>query len=326
MTSDNGQARDKRGFLSTKEGIAKLSIFAISLLIIMKVVASILTGSIGIRADAIHSAIDLFGVVIGFIGIRISGRPPDERHAFGHEKAENVSGVVIAGLIFFAAGAIVYEAVQRLIEGEVLEMVTIGIYVTIAAIVINAVISWHASKVARSSDSIALGATARDMLADMLSSCAVLIGLILVELTGLSILDPIVALLVATLIARTAYLTLKEAFGGLIDTRLPEAEEEAIRLCIIEYSSRVVGFHHLRTRKAGSQRHIDLHLIMPREASVDEAHEVCDLLEDDIERRLHRVDVTIHIEPCTDECDYCSVTCTIREREHQAKSSMREAY
>jgi cation diffusion facilitator family transporter len=305
----------RRGILATKEGVAKLSILLISLLIVMKVVASIITGSIGIRADAIHSAIDLFGAVIGFIGIRISGRPPDERHAFGHEKAENIAGVAIAGLIFFAAGTIVYEAVQRLMAGVTLELVTVGICVTAAAILINVAISWHALKVARSSDSVALEATARDMLADMFSSCAVLIGLILVRLTGLSIFDPIVALLVAILIARTAYLTLKKSFGGLIDTRLPEAEEEAIRLCVMEYGSRVVGFHKLRTRKAGSQRHVDLHLIMPREVRVDEAHEVCDRFEEDIERRLQRVDVTIHIEPCTIECDHCSASCTLRKHE-----------
>ena len=317
MTGDNEKTRMKRGILATKEGVAKLSILAISLLIVMKVIASILTGSIGIRADAIHSAIDLFGAVIGFVGIRISGRPPDERHAFGHAKAENIAGVAIAGIIFFAAGTIIYQAVQRLISGETLELITVGIAVTAAAIAINAVISWYALKVARSSDSVALGATARDMLADMLSSCAVLIGLILVRLTGLNILDPIVALLVSILIVRTAYLTLKESFGGLVDTRLPEAEEDAIKLCIMEYSSRVVGFHHLRTRKAGSQRHVDLHLIMPREASVDEAHEVCDRLEENIERRLQRVDVTIHVEPCTDECEYCMVACTSRKYEHR---------
>jgi len=180
--------------------------------------------------------------------------------------------------------------------------------------VINAVISWYAMKVARATDSVALRATARDMLADMLSSCAVLIGLILVEVTGLNYIDPIVALLVSVLILRAAYLTFKESLSGLIDTRLPEAEEETIRVCVLEYRSRVVGFHNLRTRKSGSQRIVDLHLIMPREASVDEAHEVCDLVERDIETRLQCVDVTIHVEPCTtDDCVYCSVICTIRE-------------
>ncbi|MDH5696495.1 MAG: cation diffusion facilitator family transporter [Dehalococcoidia bacterium] len=300
--------------LATKENAAKLSIVAVSLLIIMKVVASIITGSIAIRADAVHSAIDLLAVVIGYIGIRISGKPPDEQHAFGHGKAENIASTVIAGLIFVAAGAIAYQAVKRLIFGGTVELVTVGIYVTAAAIVLNGIISWYASRVARSTDSLALEATARDMFADVLSSCAVLVGLILVRLTGISILDPIVALLVAAVIVRTAYLTIKKSFGGLIDVKLPEAEEGIIRSCILEHSGNVVAFHELRTRKAGSQRYIDLHLVMPRDASVEQAHRMCDHLEQDIETRLSYTDVTIHVEPCTIECTQCSVSCALRKK------------
>lgn len=299
---------------STKENVAKLSIISISLLIVMKVVASIMTGSIGIRADALHSIIDLSGAVIGYIGIRIAGKPPDERHAFGHGKAENVAGVVIAGLIFVAAGTIFYEAIKRLIAGGTVELVTLGIYVTAAAIVINMTVSWYALRVARSTDSLALEATARDMLADVLSSCAVLTGLILVRLTGLNILDPIVALLVAILITRTAYLTMKKSFGGLMDARLPKAEEAAIKSCLTEHAGQLVGFHELRTRKAGNQRYIDLHLVMPKTTSVEDAHLMCDHLEQDIKNRLPNISITIHVEPCTIECDQCSVACSLRKR------------
>jgi len=299
---------------STKENVAKLSIVSISLLIVMKVVASIMTGSIGIRADALHSIIDLSGAVIGYIGIRIAGKPPDERHAFGHGKAENVAGVVIAGLIFVAAGTIVYEAIKRLIAGGTVELVTLGIYITAAAIVVNMTVSWYALRVARSTDSIALEATARDMFADVLSSCAVLAGLILVGLTGLNILDPIVALLVAILITRTAYLTMKKSFSGLMDARLPKAEEAEIKSCLREHAGQLVGFHELRTRKAGNQRYIDLHLVMPKTTSVKEAHRVCDHLEQDIKNRLPNISITIHVEPCTIECDQCSVSCSLRKR------------
>ena len=299
---------------STKENVAKLSIFSISLLVVMKVVASIMTGSIGIRADALHSIIDLSGAVIGYIGIRIAGKPPDERHAFGHGKAENVAGVVIAGLIFVAAGTIVYEAIKRLIAGGTVELVTLGIYITAAAIVINMTVSWYALRVARSTDSIALEATARDMFADVLSSCAVLAGLILVGLTGLNILDPIVALLVAILITRTAYLTMKKSFSGLMDARLPKTEEAEIKSCLREHAGQLVGFHELRTRKAGNQRYIDLHLVMPKTTSVKEAHRVCDHLEQDIKNRLPNISITIHVEPCTIECDQCSVACSLRKR------------
>ncbi len=293
---------------ATKTGAAKLAISAVSFLIVMKVVASIVTGSIAIRADAIHSAIDLFGVVVGYIGIRISGKPPDEQHAFGHGKAENIAGVVIAGLIFIAAGTIVYQAITRLITEGALELVTIGIYVTAAAIVINLAASWYTLRVARSTDSLALEATARDLLADVLSSGAVLVGLILVRLTGIAILDPIVALLVAIIIARTAFLTMKKSFGGLMDIKLPQAEEDEIIACLKKHGGPLVGFHKIRTRKAGSQRYIDFHLVVPKDVSVEEAHRICDELEQDIETRLSYTSVTIHVEPCDGKCQQCAIS------------------
>jgi len=299
---------------TTKENAAKLSIASVSLLIIIKVVASILTGSISIRADAVHSTLDLIAAVTTFIGVRISGRPADERHPFGHGKAENVSSTVVAGLIFVAGGIIVYTAVRRLIVEAPLESIGIGIYVTAAAIVINILISRYLSKVARDTDSLALAADASHLFSDVLSSIAVLVGLIVVRLTGLNILDPIVALLVALLIIRVGYTTLRKSFGGLVDVKLPEAEEVEIKSCIIEHYSEVVSFHELRTRKAGSQRYIDLHLVMPKNASVDEAHRMCDHLEQDIENRLHYTSVTIHVEPCSIECEQCQISCSLRKR------------
>jgi len=294
---------------AAKSRAAKLSIASVSLLLVIKVVASFLTGSISIRADAVHSFIDLSGVIIGYIGIRISDKPPDEQHAFGHGKAENVAGVIIGSLIFIAAAAIVYEAVRRLIYGGAVELLTTGIYITAAAVVINGVTSWYALKTARSTESVALEATGRDLLADVLSSVAVLVGLILVRFTGLTILDSIVALLVAALIARTAYVTLKRSIGDLVDVKLPEAEENIIRSAIMEHFGELVDFHKLRTRKAGSQRYVDLHLVMPGNVSLNEAHQLCDHLERDIGEKLHDASVIIHVEPCSQECEHCPVTC-----------------
>jgi cation diffusion facilitator family transporter len=294
--------------LATKEGAAKLAIVAVSLLIVIKTAASILTGSIAIRADAIHSVIDLFGVVIGYTGIRIASKPPDESHPFGHGKAENIAGVVIAAMIFIAAIIIAYQAIVRLISGGVVEMVPLGIYVTAAAIAINLLISWYSLKVARATESIALEATARDLLADVLSSAAVLVGLILVQFTGIAILDPIVALLVSVLIGRTAFFTMKKSFGGLMDMRLPQPEEEEIVAIIKKHGDLIAGFHKIRTRKAGSQRHIDFHLIVSRYISVERAHRLCDQLEEEIEKRLSDTSVTIHVEPCDGKCEKCATS------------------
>ena len=293
---------------ATKENAAKLSILAVSFLIAMKVVASTITGSISIRADAIHSAIDLVGAIVGFIGIKIAGRPPDRQHPFGHGKAENVAGVVIAAMIFISSGIIAYQAITRLISGATIELVTVGIYVTAAAIAINLAISWYTMRVARATDSIALEATARDLLADVLSSVAVLVGLILVRITGVALLDPIVALLVAVLIFRTAFLTMKKSFSGLIDTKLPQTEESEIIACLGEHGGQLVSFHKIRTRKAGSHRYIDFHLVVPKNVSVEKSHQLCDELEQEIEARLSSTSVTIHVEPCDGKCEQCSIS------------------
>lgn len=313
MAREVGEPKKKRGILATSEGVARLSIITISSLIAMKIVASIITGSISIRADAFHSVIDLSGAIIGFTGIRIASKPPDAQHPFGHGKAEDIAGAVISGLIFVAAGTIIYQAVQRLMAGGALQLVTIGIYVTAAAIVINIVIARLVLRLSRANDSIALEATARHMMADVYSSCAVLVGLVLVKLTGLTMLDSVVALAVAGLIVRTASLTMKKSVDKLMDTKLPDAEEETIKSCIMElkHCGQIVDFHAFRTRKAGSQRYIDLHLIMPKNATVDETHQLCDRLEHDIERKLQRVNVTIHIEPCSGNCDQCSISCDL---------------
>ena len=294
--------------LATKEGAARLAIIAVSLLIAIKVAASTVTGSIAIRADAIHSVIDLFGVIIGYIAIRIAGRPPDKSHPYGHGKAENIAGVVIAAMIFVAAVIIAYQAVTRLISGGVVALVPLGIYVTAAAIAINLIVSWYSLRVARATESIALEATARDLFADVLSSAAVLVGLILVQFTGIAVLDPIVALLVSVLIGRTALLTMKKSFGGLMDIKLPQAEEDEIVACIGEHGDLIAGFHRIRTRKAGSQRQIDFHLVVSRQLSVEKAHRLCDQLEEEIEKRLSDTSVTIHIEPCDGKCEKCATS------------------
>jgi len=300
--------------LATKENASKLAIAWITLLITLQITTSIITGSISIRADALHSALDLIAAVITFIGVKISGKPADEKHPFGHGKAENISSIVVAVLIFAAAAAIIYSAVNRLITKTPLELVELGIYVTAAAVVIDYLISRYLLKVSRKTESIALEAQAGHVFSDALSSIAILAGLILVRLTGLNILDPIVALLVALLIIRVGYTTLRKSFGGLVDVKLPAAEEAEIKSCIIEHYSEVVSFHKLRTRKAGSQRYIDLHLVMPKNASVEKAHRMCDHLEQDIENRLHHTSVTIHVEPCSIECDQCQISCSLRKR------------
>ncbi len=297
--------------LSRKSKAAAVSVASNSLLILLKIVAGLLTGSISLIAEAIHSLMDLAAAIVAFFSVRISDKPADREHPFGHGKAENVSGVVEAILIFVAAGIIIYQATQRIIKGETLELLEVGIGIMAVSMVVNILVSRYLFKVSRETDSIALEADARHLTTDVITMGGVLVGLTVVRLAHLAgfdldILDPIVAILVSVLILRTSYILTTKAFGGLVDVKLPENEEKDIRQAITEhFGGEVVGFHRLRTRKAGSQRYIDLHMVMPRQITLKEAHGMCDHLEKDIQDRLHHTDVTIHVEPCNGQCDSC---------------------
>lgn len=310
--NESGPDTDQR-VLRAKRRASILAMSSIGVLIALTAGASVVTGSVGLLADAIHSVIDLAGAVIGFVGIRVSEKPPDADHAFGHAKAESLAGAAISTLIFVAAGVIVYRAVERLAARSPVEQVPIGLVVTVVVVVINVAIAWHVLRVSRATDSPALEATARDLLADTYSSIAVLVGLLLVGITGMSVFDPIVALGVAFLIARTAYYSMKKCVAGLMDTSLPVAEEESIRQAILEHCGDIAGFHALRTRKSGKWRYVDVHLVVPRDRSVNVAHQLCDHLEEDITKRLGGASVIIHVEPCLPSCPECSAACAARQ-------------
>ena len=299
---------------SGRSGAARLSILVVISLIVLKVVVGIITGSLSVLAQAIDSLLDLFAVSITFMAIRVASRPADEGHPFGHGKAENVAAIVQAVLIFFAGGSIIYAAVRRIQTEAVLEMTEAGMIVMAVSIAASIFLSRYLLKIARREDSMALEANAHNIAADVYSAAAVFVALLVVRFTDITIIDPILAGLVALYIFKVAFDVLRKSFGGLVDVRLPEDEENAIRAAISEhFGEEVVSFHKLRTRKAGSQRHIDLHLVMPKHLSIEEAHNMCDHLEEDIESRWPDTEVIIHVEPCDDNCEECSLACKDRK-------------
>ena len=298
-----------------KSKAAAVSIVSNTALIILKLVSGIITGSVSLIAEAIHSSMDLVAAIVAFVSVNISDRPADTQHPFGHGKAENVSGVIEGLLIFMAAGFIIYEAIDRIITGAELEFLELGIVLIVISIIVNTIVSRYLHKVSRSTDSLALEADATHLTTDVLTMVGVLVGLIIVRITGMTVIDPVIAILVALVIIKAAYDITRKSFGGLMDTSLPEHEEAAIKSCLAEHNDLVVGFHKLRTRKSGSFRHIDLHLVIPGALKMDEAHDICDHLEQHIEGVLDNSDVTIHMEPCDTECDLCIIVCNARNRE-----------
>lgn len=298
---------------STPRGAARLMLIVVVALIVLKIAVAIITGSISILAQAADSSLDLVAVIITFITVRVATKPADEEHPFGHGKMENIAAAVQALLIFTAAGLIIYSALQRLQQGTVVALPEYGIGVMLVSMTASILLSRHLRRVARANDSLVLEANAHNITGDILSTAAVMLALVLVRFTGWVIVDPLIAITVALLILRSAYGVLRKAFGGLVDTRLPEGEEEIIKKAIIEHSHETVAFHNLRTRKAGRQRYVDLHLVMSRDTSLEEAHRMCDHLETDIMSKLPNSNVTIHVEPCSEECEHCNVVCQLRE-------------
>ena len=298
---------------STRTGAAKLALAVVIGLITLKVVVAVLTGSISIWAQTADSFLDLFSIAITYFALGMATMPADEEHPFGHGKVEGVAALMQAGLIFVAAGLIVYSAVHRIIAGATVEMTEAGIGVMAVSIVVSIFLSRHLLRVSRATSSIALEAYARNIAADVYSAAGVLAALVAIRFTGLTVLDPAIALAVVLFILKAAYDVLRKSFGELVDVRLPEEEENEIISRIREHSGQLAGFHKVRTRRAGNQRFVDLHLVLPRDASVEEAHKMCDHLEQDVKSRWPGSSVTIHVEPCGEQCEQCLVSaCSLR--------------
>jgi cation diffusion facilitator family transporter len=298
---------------STRKGAARLSLIVIVSLVVLKAIVAFLTGSISVTAQAVDSFLDLFAVGITVFAVRMADEPADREHPFGHGKVEGIAAIVQSLLIFTAGGWIIYSAVERIISGTEIEMSETGIAVMLVSVIASIFLSRHLMKVARSTESLALEASARNINADIYSAVGVMAAMILIRITGFTMLDSIVGIGVALLILKTAFDISRKSFGELIDRRLPEDEEDLIISTIEEHTTQLAGYHKVRTRKAGSQRFVDLHLLLPKNMSLEDAHDMADHIEHDIEDRLKSVSVTIHLEPCDNECEKCNISdCSLR--------------
>jgi cation diffusion facilitator family transporter len=297
---------------STKAGATKLLIGVVIGLIVMKVVVGWLTGSISVLAQAADSLLDLFAAIITFSAIRIAAKPADTEHPYGHGKVEDIAGAGQGILIFVAGGLIIYAAINRIIEGSTVELAEAGVAVMAVSIVASIFLSRHLLRVARRTNSVALEANARNIATDVYSASAVLVGLAIVQFTGRYITDSAIAIAVAIYILKVAVDTIRRPISGLLDEKLPPSQEAVIEESVNKHSREIAGFHALRTRRAGSLSYIDLHLVMAGDISLERAHQICDQIEDEIESSLHEASVTIHCEPCDNECERCSAICSKR--------------
>ena len=283
-----------------KQNAAMLSVISNSILIVFKIVAGISMGSISVISEAVHSALDLLASLVAWFSIKKAIEPADQEHPFGHGKFENISGFFEAMLIAFAAGMIVYEAVKKLFHPMEMERIDWGIGVMLVSITINILISQTLFRTAKKTKSIALEADGMHLFVDVLTSVSVLAALITIKLTHWTILDPIIAIVVAIMIGRASVDLMKKSIHDLADRSLPQDELQSIRK-ILQGDPQILGYHNLRTRQSGNQREIDIHITMDKNITLELSHDLCSQIETRIQEVLPGAYITLHVEPEEDK-------------------------
>jgi cation diffusion facilitator family transporter len=286
------------GHGTVKTRAAALSIASNTLLIVLKLAAGAITGSVAIITEAMHSSVDLIASVVAYVSVRTADKPADAEHPYGHDKIENLAAAIEAMLILVGAGVIVFESVRRLSTGTAVHSLGVGIGVIAFSVLANVVVSTVLARRARETDSPALEGDAAHLRTDAATSAAVLVGLLLVQVTGAAWLDPVIALAVAGAIVYAGITLLLRASRVLVDEALPPAELDAVREAIEAFGPHGVrGYHKLRARRAGSRRYVDLHVQFASGTTLEAAHATAHELQDAIRERLRGADVLIHLEP-----------------------------
>ena len=284
--------------MTTRSGAAWVSVLSNTALIVLKLFAAIVTGSIALLTEAFQSIIDLLASTIALLSIRRAEQPPDEDHTYGHEKAENLAAAFEGVLILGGAGLIIYEAAGRLADPPELESLGVGIVVIAGTIVINLVVSAFLSRRARQFGSPALEGDAAHLFTDALSSIGVLAGLVLVAITDEVVLDAIAAILVALVIIYTGVRIVARSGRVLVDEAPPPEELDRIEAAIAAAAiPEMIGYHKLRARRAGRRRWMDLHVQFRDGTSLERAHAAAHQLRDAIRAQVPDADVLIHVEP-----------------------------
>ena len=284
---------------AVKQRTAGLSVASNSTLILLKVVAGTVTGSVSVLTEAVHSSVDLIASLVAFLSVRKSGEPADESHRYGHARIEDLAAAIEGVLILVGSAAIAFAAIRRLVRGGSTHTLGLGITVIAVSAAVNLVVSTILARRGRSTGSPALTGDAAHLRTDAISSVTVLAALVLVAATGWQWIDPVAALLVSGVIVVTGVRLIKRAGQVLVDQALPPDQVAAIRSAIESFAVAhdIVGYHELRTRSGGSQRYVDVHVQFRSGTSLEGAHRTAHELQDTIASAIGGADVLIHLEP-----------------------------
>lgn len=303
--------------MSQRENLSRyvwLSIAAAVLTIALKAAAYFYTGSIGLLSDALESIINLVAAVTTLLMIKIAAAPPDDDHAFGHDKAEYFASGIEGTLIFIAAGGIALTAIPRLFAPPPIENVGIGLIVSLAASLVNLIVGLLLIKIGKQHHSIALEADGRHLLTDVWTSVGVVLGIVIVGYTGWLVLDPVIALLVAVNIVWTGFQLIKRSALGLMDTAISPATIKEITGILDGYvENQGIDYHALRTRQSGARHFISVHILVPDEWTVQRGHDLTEEIELAICRVVPESTVFTHLEPLEDPLSFADLDLFRRE-------------
>ena len=281
---------------SSRNRMAYLSLGGAIFVLLLKFVAYFVTGSVALLSDAAESIVNVVAAFIVLVSMRIAERPADYQHPYGHGKAEVVSSALEGGMILVASGMILLSSFPRLFNPTELNQPIVGIVVAMVASLVNGLMAFVLRREAKRIQSEALAANVKHLLTDVWTSVGVIAGVAAVIVTGWNILDPLIAIVVALHIVRTGFRVMNRSLSQLIDERLPEEEEKKI-LDVFDVHPEVLGYHRLRSRRAGFGRFAEVDIFVEPSLSVHGAHELVKTLEKDILAKLPNLVTTIHVEP-----------------------------
>ncbi|MBC2311379.1 cation diffusion facilitator family transporter [Listeria booriae] len=274
-----------------------LSVISNFVIVVLKFIVGFLTGSVAVISEAVHSSMDLFASVITFFSVRISNKPADADHPYGHGKAENIAGTIETLLIFVAGIWIIVESMNKFFNPHEIRFPALGIAVMLFGAAVNIIVSRVIKKAADKENSVAMKSNALHLYTDVFTSLGIAFSLLLVYLTGWLWLDPVIAILTAFYIMYEAWKLLKESFPPLMDKRLSPSEEAEIKRIILTHKANFIEFHDFRSRRAGAEEYIDFHLVVANDLTIEKAHSLCDDIEKEIYDFYSKAQVLIHLEP-----------------------------
>ena len=279
-----------------KQELAAVAVVGGLVIFAVKLYSYFVSGSVALLSDALESIVNILASLMMLVSVRVSLRPPDESHRYGHQKVENISSFVEGALVLLAGLLIGREAIMRLFKPVAPMQLGFAVLLSLVATAMNGGLSWVLMRKAKETSSMALEGDAMHLLSDVVSSVGVAVGLLVADRLSMPVLDPVMALVVAALVLRMGVSLLWKSSLGLMDHTCPESEKRIMEI-MNRHRSQFLDFHNLKTRRSGDRVYAELHISVDGELSVQEAHDLMDHLEADMRKEVPDVEITMHVEP-----------------------------